>query len=59
MVRSKGSSSKVPVMLDASIYDCVSASSETLELMLERNEVIYGVNTGFGGNVKFLIPRPR
>ncbi|MGQ0654118.1 MAG: HAL/PAL/TAL family ammonia-lyase [Betaproteobacteria bacterium] len=39
-----------------SVWNGVEASRSTLEAKLERNEVIYGVNTGFGGNVKFLIP---
>jgi hypothetical protein len=47
---------KVRVALDASIHERALASRETLDRMLERNEVIYGVNIGFGGNVKFLIP---
>ena len=29
---------------------------EVLQRKLHGGEVIYGVNTGFGGNVKFLIP---
>lgn len=34
----------------------ISASRKVLEEKLERGEIIYGVNTGFGGNVRFLIP---
>ena len=35
----------------------VSASRDLLDSLLAQNEVIYGVNTGYGGNVRFLIPR--
>lgn len=34
----------------------ISASRKLLEEKLKRGEIIYGVNTGFGGNVRFLIP---
>ena len=34
----------------------ISASRQLLEKKLADGEVIYGVNTGFGGNVRFLIP---
>ena len=32
-------------------------SRETLMRKLQEGEVIYGVNTGFGGNARFVIPR--
>ena len=35
----------------------IFASHRLLEDKLARGEIIYGVNTGFGGNVKFLIPQ--
>jgi histidine ammonia-lyase len=34
----------------------VEVRQSLLEEKLERGEIIYGVNTGFGGNVRFLIP---
>jgi phenylalanine ammonia-lyase len=47
---------KIPVAVDGAVKKQVSASREALDQMLERGEVVYGVNTGFGGNVKYLIP---
>ena len=41
------------VHLDASVTALLATSRAALELKLQRQEVIYGVNTGFGGNVKF------
>lgn len=38
------------------VRERVSASRKLLEEKLARGEIIYGVNTGFGGNVRFLIP---
>ncbi|HWP59577.1 MAG TPA: aromatic amino acid ammonia-lyase [Candidatus Acidoferrales bacterium] len=35
----------------------ILASRRFLEQTIERGEVIYGVNTGFGGNVRFLLPK--
>jgi len=35
----------------------ISAARRLLDEKLERGEIIYGVNTGFGGNVRFLIPQ--
>ena len=35
----------------------ISAGHRLLEDKLARGEIIYGVNTGFGGNVRFLIPQ--
>ena len=35
----------------------ISAAHRLLEDKLARGEIIYGVNTGFGGNVRFLIPQ--
>ena len=45
-----------PVGLDPTARARLLASREALEAMLAQGDVIYGVNTGFGGNVKFLIP---
>jgi phenylalanine ammonia-lyase len=39
-----------------SVHAQVAASRRILDEKLAREEVIYGVNTGFGGNVKFVIP---
>src|ERR1700730_5760123 len=47
---------KIPVALDGAVKKGVWASRKALDQMLERGEVVYGVNTGFGGNVKYLIP---
>lgn len=41
---------------DREIRDNIAASRRLLERKLQQGEVIYGVNTGFGGNVHFLIP---
>jgi phenylalanine ammonia-lyase len=38
------------------VTDRVQRSRDVLDEKLQREEIIYGVNTGFGGNVKFLIP---
>jgi phenylalanine ammonia-lyase len=46
----------VEVALDAAVKERVEASRNALERMLKRGELIYGVNTGFGGNVKFGVP---
>ena len=32
------------------------ASRQLLEEKLQRGEIIYGVNTGLGGNVRFILP---
>ncbi len=47
-----------PVSLskDAEFRDWIRRGRETLEHKLQAGEVIYGVNTGFGGNVRFVIP---
>jgi phenylalanine ammonia-lyase len=34
----------------------IERGRQTLEEKLEQGEVIYGVNTGFGGNARFVIP---
>jgi phenylalanine ammonia-lyase len=34
----------------------IAASRELLEEKLRRGEIIYGVNTGLGGNVRFILP---
>jgi len=41
---------------DPEVRQKISASRKLLEDNLECGEIIYGVNTGFGGNVRFLIP---
>ena len=46
----------VELSQDSEVRQRVSASRKLLEEKLERGEIIYGVNTGFGGNVRFLIP---
>jgi phenylalanine ammonia-lyase len=34
----------------------IEAGRHTLERKLARGEIVYGVNTGFGGNARFVIP---
>src|SRR5580658_2421316 len=41
---------------DAEFRENIQRGRETLERKLKAGEVIYGVNTGFGGNVRFVIP---
>ena len=43
------------VGLDPAVSGLLASSRAAFEKKLARHEVIYGVNTGFGGNVKFLI----
>jgi phenylalanine ammonia-lyase len=38
------------------IREKIIASRELLEEKLRRGEIIYGVNTGLGGNVRFILP---
>ncbi len=46
----------VELSQDPEVRQKISASHKLLEEALECGEIIYGVNTGFGGNVRFLIP---
>lgn len=46
----------VELSQDPEVQQKISASRQLLEETLEREEIIYGVNTGFGANVRFLIP---
>lgn len=41
---------------DSDFRDRIRHGRQTLERKLADGEVIYGVNTGFGGNVRFVIP---
>lgn len=47
-----------PVQLsqEADIRDKILSSRKLLEEKLRRGEIIYGVNTGLGGNVRFILP---
>jgi phenylalanine ammonia-lyase len=47
-----------PVQLsqEPDIRKKILASRELLEQKLRRGEIIYGVNTGLGGNVRFILP---
>ena len=49
---------RAPVALSDSpqLRKRVEASRAALDRVLGEGEIIYGVNTGYGGNVKFLIP---
>jgi phenylalanine ammonia-lyase len=50
--------SNFPVQLsqEPDIREKILASRELLEQKLSRGEIIYGVNTGLGGNVRFILP---
>ncbi|HET8562646.1 MAG TPA: aromatic amino acid ammonia-lyase [Candidatus Binatia bacterium] len=41
---------------DRDVRQKISASRELLEEKLRLGEIIYGVNTGLGGNVRFILP---
>lgn len=47
---------RVSLNTDHEFRDKIRRGRETLERKLASGEVIYGVNTGFGGNVRFVIP---
>src|SRR5919108_1821965 len=49
---------KHPVRLSGqpAVRQKISASREVLEEKIRRGEIIYGVNTGLGGNVRFILP---
>jgi phenylalanine ammonia-lyase len=47
---------KAQIDFDNIVRGAVESSRNFLDQMLDREEVIYGVNTGYGGNVRFLIP---
>jgi phenylalanine ammonia-lyase len=47
---------KAQIDFDNIVRSAVESSRNFLDQMLDREEVIYGVNTGYGGNVRFLIP---
>ena len=46
----------VSLSQDPDFREKIRRGRETLERKLKGGEVIYGVNTGFGGNVRFVIP---
>ena len=47
---------KVTLSSDPLVIGMIQRSRETLERKLAQGELIYGVNTGFGGNVRYVIP---
>src|SRR5215471_1319211 len=47
--------SRVELASNPAVANRISSSRQLLEKKLAAGEVIYGVNTGFGGNVRFLI----
>jgi histidine ammonia-lyase len=47
---------KAQIDFDNIVRGAVESSRNFLDQMLDQEEVIYGVNTGYGGNVRFLIP---
>src|SRR5439155_12887697 len=48
---------RVELTSNIDVRNKISASRQLLEKKLTAGEIIYGVNTGFGGNVRFLIPQ--
>src|SRR5579864_241487 len=46
----------VELSADAEFRQHIRRGRETLERKLAQGEVIYGVNTGFGGNARYVIP---
>src|SRR5689334_14482298 len=46
----------VTVGIDPAVRERVEQGRKTLERKLAQGEVIYGVNTGYGGNARFVIP---
>lgn len=47
---------RVELSSDPALRRAIERGRETLERKLAAGEVIYGVNTGFGGNARFVIP---
>ena len=47
---------RVTFSSDPLVTRLIEQSRETLEKKLAEGELIYGVNTGFGGNVRYIIP---
>jgi phenylalanine ammonia-lyase len=47
----------VELTSNQAVREKISAARRLLDEKLARGEIIYGVNTGFGGNVRFLIPQ--
>ena len=48
--------SKVELSGAPEVRQKLLASRQMLEDKLQRGEIIYGVNTGLGGNVRFILP---
>ena len=49
-------SKRVELVSHLNVREKISASRRLLEKKLAAGEIIYGVNTGFGGNARYLIP---
>jgi histidine ammonia-lyase len=47
---------RVTFSSDPLVISSIERGRETLEQKLAQGELIYGVNTGFGGNVRYIIP---
>jgi phenylalanine ammonia-lyase len=47
---------RVTLSSDPFVTDLIQHSRDTLKRKLAQGELIYGVNTGFGGNVRYVIP---
>ena len=48
---------RVELSQEPEVRQRICASRKLLEEKLEQGEIIYGVTTGYGGNVRFLIPQ--
>lgn len=46
-----------PVRVDERCVGAMEASRQTLERLIEKGEMIYGITTGMGGMREFLVPR--
>lgn len=47
---------KKEVVLDKELLKWLQYGRSLLEKKLDKNEIIYGVNTGFGGNANMVVP---
>src|SRR5207237_9014333 len=47
---------RVRLSQERDVREKILASRQLLEEKLRRGEIIYGVNTGLGGNVRFILP---
>ena len=57
VVAASRSNQRVRLSQDPEVRQRIASSRKLLDQKLAQGEVIYSVNTGFGGNVRFLIPQ--